>query len=56
VHRFGLGNALGWLRDRQPPGRAAFSGIQDAVMDAAWRNFLERQFRGDYLYATLVRT
>lgn len=55
VHRFGLANALGWLRDRRPPGRATFPGIEDASLDAVWRSTLEREFRGDYLYATLVR-
>jgi SAM-dependent methyltransferase len=55
VHRFGPGNALGWLRDRRPPGRATLPGLDDTGIDAAWRAGLEREFRGDYLYATLVR-
>jgi SAM-dependent methyltransferase len=55
LHRFGLANALGWLRDRRPPGRVALPGTEDASLDAVWRGNLERQFQGDYLYATLVR-
>jgi 2-polyprenyl-3-methyl-5-hydroxy-6-metoxy-1,4-benzoquinol methylase len=55
VHRFGLGNALGWLRDRRPPGRTALPGLDDSGMDGVWRAGLEREFRGDYLYATLVQ-
>jgi SAM-dependent methyltransferase len=56
LHRFGLANTLGWLRDRRPPGRAALTAVDDAGVDAAWRAKLERDFRGDYLYATLVRS
>ena len=37
VHRFGPGNALGWLKDRRPPGRGPFPGMADAGLDAAWR-------------------
>jgi SAM-dependent methyltransferase len=56
VHRFGLSNTLGWLRDRRPPGRAAVGAMDDPGVDADWRATLERDFRGDYLYATLVPT
>ena len=55
VHRFGPGNALGWLKDRRPPGRGPFPGMADAGLDAAWRATLERDFRGDSLYASLIR-
>jgi hypothetical protein len=51
-----LANTLGWLRDRRPPGRAALAAVDDPSVDAVWRAKLERDFRGDYLYATLVQS
>lgn len=55
LHRFGVANTLGWLRDRRPPGRASFPAVDSRALDAVWRDTLEREFHGDYLYATLVR-
>lgn len=49
VHRFDLSNALMWMRDRRPTGRAQLPvGSQ---VDAAYRAWLESEGRADYLYA-----
>lgn len=55
VHRFGLTNAALWLRDKRPSGRTSVAGLNDPALDANWRVALEREFRGDYLYAVLAR-
>ncbi len=54
-HRFGLDNALRWLRDRAPGGRDALPGLGDATLDAVWRTHLERTGAGDFLYARFRR-
>jgi 2-polyprenyl-3-methyl-5-hydroxy-6-metoxy-1,4-benzoquinol methylase len=51
VHRFDLSNALLWLRDRRPTGLGAV-GVSP-VVNAAFAEWLEREGRADYLYATL---
>jgi len=53
--RFGLGNALGWLRDGRPTGESAPSFVTTA-MDAVWRAELERTGRADFLYAEAIRS
>lgn len=53
VHRFGLSNCLGWLRDRKPSGRKPIDPIYSAYLDFSWRTFLEEKKMGDYIYATL---
>ena len=55
VHRFGLSNALIWLRDKKPGGHAALPGINAPLLDAVWARTLEIEGNGDYLYAVLVR-
>ena len=54
VHRYGLSNALRWIRDRKPGGREAMPHI-DARLDAVWQRHLEAEGAGDYLYARLAR-
>lgn len=52
VHRYGMANALFWLRDRRPSGRKAIEAInRDA--DNMWRNWLEASGRSDNLYLIL---
>lgn len=55
VHRFGLSNALIWLRDRQPRGRAKLPYVSSPLFDAMWVRGLEAEGVGDYLYAVLAR-
>jgi len=51
LHRYGMANALLWLRDRKPSGRARLPGI-DSQADALWRAYLDEHERGDNLYLT----
>ncbi len=51
-HRFGLGNAMGWLRDRRPQAEVALPFMDSSIIDVAWRASLDAAGRGDYLYAT----
>ena len=55
AHRFGLSNAVTWLRDRRPGGRATLPYISTALFDDLWARGLEAQDAGDYLYAVLAR-
>lgn len=52
VHRYGMANAMLWLRDRKPSGRAALAGI-DPLADDLWRSYLESSGRADNLYMLL---
>lgn len=54
VHRYGMANALMWLRDRKPSGRAGLPAI-DRFADGMWRNWLEQTGRADNLYMILKR-
>ena len=54
VHRFGLANTLLWLRDRKPSGQVALARI-DEHLDQAWKNNLENNGLGDYLYLWLEK-
>ena len=54
VHRFGLSNAMMWLRDRKPTGQFNLENI-DASMDQAWKTSLEKASIGDYLYIWLEK-
>jgi len=49
IHRFGLSNAMAWLRDKKPTGEEVFPQI-DAMLDNIWKNYLEERKIGDYLY------
>ncbi len=52
VHRYGLANAMQWLRDRRPKGRIALPSI-DRAMDGLWTSWLESTGRADCLYQIL---
>lgn len=52
VHRYGLSNALAWLRDRRPTGRARLAGIEP-LADGLWRDYLEATGHSDCLYMLL---
>jgi len=55
VHRYGLSNALIWLRDRCPGGQQALPFVGNKLFDDFWGRALESQDGGDYLYAFLSR-
>lgn len=52
VHRYPLSNAIGWLRDRRPQGRARLPGIDEAG-DEHWRQYLVESGQTDCLYIEL---
>ena len=51
VQRFGLSNALHWIRDHQPAGFQKLAALQD--VDTQYRQVLEQQGQTDYLYVWL---
>jgi 2-polyprenyl-3-methyl-5-hydroxy-6-metoxy-1,4-benzoquinol methylase len=53
VHRYGMSNALAWLRDRRPSGDLRIEGITPGA-DLTWRAQLEASGQSDCLYMTLV--
>lgn len=55
VHRFGLANYVGWLRDGRPTQNAGQSPL-GPEFDRTWRASLETQGLADYLYAELHAT
>jgi len=52
VHRYGMSNALAWLRDRSPTGQERLPGITPFA-DQVWRGFLEDSGQADTLYVFL---
>lgn len=55
VHRFGLSNALVWLRDRKPGGRTPLPHLDSPLLDSFWQSYIEKEGGGDYLYFSLAR-
>lgn len=49
VHRYGLANALYWLREKGPNGRASMAPL-DGTIDRHWQAWLESTGRADNLY------
>ncbi|NLM20334.1 MAG: class I SAM-dependent methyltransferase [Peptococcaceae bacterium] len=52
--RYGLGNALSWLKYRQPKGNVSYSFITD-TMDIVWKKELEAQGLSDYIVLNVER-
>jgi SAM-dependent methyltransferase len=55
AHRFGVSNALMWLRDRRPCGTNSLPYVGTTLFDDLWARGLEAQDAGDYLFAVLTR-
>jgi SAM-dependent methyltransferase len=55
LQRFGISNALAWLRDRKPTGGRPFPGLDDPLLNQFWQNYLESKGVGDYLYLIVKR-
>lgn len=49
-HRFGFGNFINWVRDKEPKGNIRLECISE-VLDSVWKAELERTSMCDYLYA-----
>jgi SAM-dependent methyltransferase len=52
AHRYGMANALLWLRERKPSGRDGLPGI-DTMADKLWSSYLEQSGQADNLYMIL---
>jgi SAM-dependent methyltransferase len=50
VQRFGISNALAWLRDRKPTGDKILPAMGDPLLNQFWQTYLESKGSGDYLY------
>jgi len=50
LQRFGISNALLWLRDRRPSGDQPLPYLADPLLNKLWKNYLESKNIGDYLY------
>ncbi len=55
VQRFGISNALVWLRDRKPTGDRMLPAMNDPLLNQFWKNYLESKGSGDYLYLLVKR-
>ena len=55
VQRFGISNALAWLRDRRPTGDQVLPEMEDPLLNNFWQNYLESRGSGDYLYLLAKR-
>lgn len=54
VHRYGLANAMYWLKDASPKGRSLMPPLDDAI-DLHWKAWLESTARSDNLYIVVSR-
>ena len=55
LQRFGISNAMRWLRDRRPGGDDALPKFEDSLINDTWKAYLESKGIGDYLYMILQR-
>ncbi|MBT3395694.1 MAG: hypothetical protein HN423_00755, partial [Alphaproteobacteria bacterium] len=55
VQRYGLANALVWIRDGKPSAHDSLPGLRDARLDQTWQDNLVRRGVADRLYAVLER-
>ena len=53
IHRYGMANAISWLRDRRPSGRDRMPSITP-LADDLWAAYLEQSGRADCLYLVLT--
>ena len=53
VHRFGLSNAMVWLRDTRPSGDTPLENLDNPILNNFWKSYLESIDKGDYLYFKL---
>jgi len=55
VHRFGLSNAMAWMRDGRPAGATFLPHLDSSLLDNFWKGYLESKGVGDYLYFKLEK-
>ncbi len=54
IHRYGMANALTWLRDRSPKGDVSIPGI-GKMADDFWKAYLQETGQSDTLFMILER-
>lgn len=52
VHRYGMANALSWLRDRRPTGQRRINAI-GPLADELWQSYLKQAGKTDCIFMTL---
>ena len=55
VHRFGLSNAMAWLKDGKPTGDIPLPHLDNPLLDNFWKRYVESKGVGDYLYFKIRR-
>jgi SAM-dependent methyltransferase len=55
IQRFGISNALAWLKDRKPTGDQTLPAMDDPLLNQFWKSYLESKGSGDYLYLLVKR-
>lgn len=50
IHRFGLSNAMAWLKDGRPTGAAALPHLDSLDLDDYWKKYLSSRGIGDFLF------
>ncbi|PKN26374.1 MAG: hypothetical protein CVU64_17935 [Deltaproteobacteria bacterium HGW-Deltaproteobacteria-21] len=50
IHRFGLSNAMAWLKDGRPTGAAALPHLDSPDLDRYWKEYLSSRGVGDFLF------
>ena len=55
VQRYGLANALVWMRDGKPSAHDSLPGLRDARLDQMWQDNLVRRGVADRMYAVLEK-
>jgi SAM-dependent methyltransferase len=55
VHRYGMANALAWLRDRRPTGRCRMDAV-GPLADELWQSYLQQSGKTDCIFLTLRAT
>ncbi|HJM49625.1 MAG TPA: class I SAM-dependent methyltransferase [Alphaproteobacteria bacterium] len=56
VQRYGLSNAVTWMREARPSGDEVLAELDNPALDRAWQDHLEQSGRADRLYALLRRS
>ena len=54
IHRYGLANAMNWLKEGRPCGRSSMAPL-DGVIDSHWKAWLESKGQSDNLYMVVSR-
>ena len=53
IHRYGMANALYWLRDKIPNGQVRMGGINN-MADSLWKSYLNESKQSDNIYMELI--